>query len=52
MRQTFDYQVKNPESFSIKPTAKFVWLSLKKEIDWFIVFFVALAWGRGKEVSG
>ena len=40
LQQNFDFQLKNLESFSIKPTAKYLSLSLslKKEMNQFIVF--------------
>ena len=46
LRQDFDCQVKTFELFSIKPTTKYLKISLKKEMGQFIIFFVALVEGK------
>ena len=45
--RNFDCQVKKLDSFSINPFAKYLLLSLKKEMDQLIIFFVALVGETG-----
>ena len=46
-KQYVDCHVKKIDSFSRKPTPKYILLSIKREIDQFIIFFAALVGVRG-----